>query len=188
MEEFTRNKSRIDKCGKGNIINIIKMEEDLMKREIFSKVHSATKHPARIALAIVKDKDDKYNMITLEWFMKTSIKPPMFAISIGHTRYSHECLQNFRFFNLCLPSKEMIAVSKICGSLSGRDIDKFEKTNVEWFTGRLAKLPVLKNAKANFECKVITQVRSGDHTIFVGEVKYSWLNEDKEVQLVKDLL
>ncbi len=159
-----------------------------MKREDFSKVSTATKHPARVALAVVEDKDGKYNMITLEWFMKTSIKPPMFAISIGHTRYSHECLQNVRFFNLCLPSKEMIEVSKICGSKSGRDIDKFEVTGVEWFAGRLAKLPIIKEAKANFECKIITQVRSGDHTIFVGEVKHSWLNEEKEVQTVKDLM
>ncbi len=159
-----------------------------MKREDFSKVSIATKHPARVALAIVKDKNDKYNMITLEWFMKTSINPPMFAISIGHTRYSHDCLQNFRFFNLCLPAKEMVEVSKICGSKSGRDIDKFEVTGVEWFSGRLAKLPILKEAKANFECKIITQVKSGDHTIFVGEVKHSWLDEEKEVQTVKDLM
>ncbi len=159
-----------------------------MKREEFAKVSMATKHPAKVALAIVKDKNNKYNMITLEWFMRTSIKPPMFAISIGHTRYSHECLQNFRFFNLCLPSKEMAEVSMICGSQSGRDIDKFEETGVEWFAGRLAKLPILKQAKANFECKIITQVRSGDHTIFVGEVKYSWLDEEKEVLTVKDLM
>ncbi|MCD6176378.1 MAG: flavin reductase family protein [Candidatus Cloacimonetes bacterium] len=159
-----------------------------MKREEFSKVNLATKHPARIALAIVEDKDGKYNMITLEWFMKTSIKPPMFAISIGHTRYSHECLQNVRFFNLCFPAKKMIDVSNICGSKSGRDIDKFGETGVKWFSGRLAKLPILKEAKANFECKVITQVRSGDHTIFVGEVKHSWLDEEKEVQTVKDLV
>ena len=159
-----------------------------MKREEFGKVSVATKHPARVALAIVEDKDGKYNMITLEWFMKTSIKPPMFAISIGHTRYSHECLQTVRFFNLCFPAKEMIDVSNICGSKSGRDIDKFGETGVEWFSGRLAKLPILKEAKANFECKVITQVRSGDHTIFVGEVKHSWLDEEKEVQTVKDLM
>ncbi len=101
-----------------------------MKREEFSKVSIATKHPARVALAIVEDKKSKYNMITLEWFMKTSIKPPMFAISIGHTRYSHECLQNVRFFNLCLPSKEMTEVSMICGTKSGRDIDKFEENGL----------------------------------------------------------
>lgn len=159
-----------------------------MKREEFTKVHAACKHPARVAIAVVKDKNDKFNMITLEWFMRTSIKPPMFAISIGHTRYSYECLQEFRFFNLCLPSKEMVDVSKISGSLSGRDIDKFEKTGVEWFAGRLAKLPVLKEAIANFECKIITQVKSGDHTIFVGEVKHSWLDEEKEIQVVKDLM
>ena len=32
-----------------------------MIRKEFSKVSAATKHPARVALAIVKDKNDKYN-------------------------------------------------------------------------------------------------------------------------------
>jgi flavin reductase (DIM6/NTAB) family NADH-FMN oxidoreductase RutF len=28
---------------------------------------------------------------------------------------------------------------------------------------------------------VISQVKSGDHTIFVGEVKHSWKNDEKEL-------
>jgi flavin reductase (DIM6/NTAB) family NADH-FMN oxidoreductase RutF len=46
--------------------------------------------------------------------------------------------------------------------------------------GKLQKLPVLKDAAAVFECEVVTQVKSGDHTIFVGEVKYSWSDPEAE--------
>ncbi|MCF7793019.1 MAG: flavin reductase family protein [Candidatus Cloacimonetes bacterium] len=159
-----------------------------MKRTDFSEANSKTKHPAKVVVAIVKDKDGKFNPITLEWYMKTSIKPPMFAISIGHTRYSHECLQQNRFFNLCFPSNQMIEAVKLWGSKSGRDLDKLEVGGHEWFAGRLDKYPIIKDAKATFECKVVTQVKSGDHTIFVGEVKLSWLDEEKEVITVKDLM
>ncbi|MCD4817821.1 MAG: flavin reductase family protein [Candidatus Cloacimonetes bacterium] len=159
-----------------------------MLREDFSNVIKAVKHPAKVTIAVVKDDLGKNNLITLEWFMRTSINPPMFAISIGHPRYSYECLQNFRFFNLCFPSKEMKDFTLLCGTKSGRDIDKLSVSKESWFKGKLAQLPILKNAVANFECKTITQIRSGDHTIFVGEVKYSWLSKGKKMLFVSDII
>ena len=46
----------------------------------YAKVHL----PAKVVLAVTQKPDGGYNLITLEWFMRTSIQPPMFAISIGH--------------------------------------------------------------------------------------------------------
>jgi flavin reductase (DIM6/NTAB) family NADH-FMN oxidoreductase RutF len=40
---------------------------------------------------------------------------------------------------------------------------------------------VLKDSVAVFECEVVTQVKSGDHTIYVGQVHYNWFNPDKEL-------
>ena len=140
------------------------------------EVIKATKHPAKIAIAVVKC-DGKFNLITIEWFMRTSQKSPMFAISIGKTRFSHKCLQKYRFFNLVILSQKMKNVAVLCGTKSGNEIDKLE--NVNWFAGKLAKLPILKDAVANFECKIVSQIKSGDHTIFVGEVKHSWLQNEK---------
>lgn len=154
--------------------------------EKYDKVIQHTLHPAKITMAIVKDKNDKFNAITLEWFMRTSIKPPMFAISVAHSRYSYECLQSFRYFNLCFPSPELVEMTKISGSKSGRDIDKFAECQVDYFPGKLAKLPIIRNAAATFECEIISQVKSGDHTIFAGEVKYAWYDPQKRVITYKD--
>ncbi len=157
-----------------------------MIRTDISTVISFVKDPSKIALAIVRDTDGKDNAITLEWFMRTSIDPPMLAISIGNTRYSHRCLQSFRFFNLCFPTPEQIEAVKLCGSLSVRDTDKFNLCHFDTFPGKLAKLPIIRNSAANFECEVITQVRSGDHTIFAGEIKYAWLDKDQRVITYQD--
>ncbi len=155
-----------------------------MNRRDFIDVWKQTKLMNKVTIAIMPTPDDKYNLITLEWFMRTSIKPPMFAISIGHTRYSYECLQTSDSFNLCFLSKEMQEAMKICGTQSGRDTDKLEVIDEPWFHGRYRKIPILKNAVANFECELVSQVRSGDHTIYVGEVKYSWVGENKELLLL----
>jgi flavin reductase (DIM6/NTAB) family NADH-FMN oxidoreductase RutF len=147
------------------------MESQLRQTDI-DTAYAGVKNPQRVTVAVCRDPAGKPNAITLEWFMRTSIKPLMFAISIGHTRYSYECLQRERFFNLVFPSAELRDWTILCGTRSGRDLDKFAE--VSHFPGRLAQLPVLRQAAAVFECEIVTQVRSGDHTIFVGEVRYAW--------------
>ena len=148
-----------------------------MKRVDFADALKNIKHPQKIAVAFVQSDTNTFNAITLEWFMRTSIVPPMFAISIGHTRFSYQCLQNYRKFNLSFPAPEMADFVRISGSKSGKNYDKMKDIKGKWFKGRFAGLPILKNATANFECEVITQLRSGDHTIYVGKVKYSWLGD-----------
>ncbi len=158
-----------------------------MTKEEISRVIQHIRDPAKIAMAIVKDRNGKLNAITLEWYMRTSIEPSMFAISIGHSRYSHECLESYRYFNLCFPSPAMLEAVKICGSLSGREIDKFSECRFDYFPGKLVKLPVIRNAAANFECEVISQLNSGDHTIYTGEIKYAWYNKNQRVITYTDL-
>lgn len=147
----------------------------------FNRAHVVSNKNKRVALAIVELPDGQANVITLEWFMKTSIKPPMFAISVGHERYSHVALQENRYFNLVIPSSDMRESTLYFGTKSGRFSDKLKEQNIKSFPGKYKKLPILEDAVANFECKIITQVNSGDHTIFVGEVKYSWVDEDREI-------
>lgn len=142
----------------------------------YAKVHL----PAKIALVATQKPDNGYNLITVEWFMRTSIQPPMFAISIGHNRFTHECLEEHRFFNLIFPSVEMKQVCAFSGSNSGKDVDKFAETDTKYIPGKLNKLPIPTEALAAFECEVTSQIRSGDHTIYIGEVKYSWVNAAKE--------
>ena len=157
---------------------------------IKTEINNAIKHvknPAKIACAITMDDNGKFNSIALEWFMRTSITPPMFAISIAHKRYSYNCLMNNRFFNLIFPASHQYNFVNVSGFESGRDVDKFSLIDDLWFTGNFNGLPILHESAACFECKVISQIRSGDHTIFTGEVKRAWLTEDKMPFLLSDL-
>lgn len=143
---------------------------------------SRISRPSRLALAVSKPIDGKPNIITLGWFMRTSIKPPMFAISVGHTRYSHDLLAENRHFVLAIPSIDMAEITMKCGLQSGRKINKIEEFKISTRKGKLTDIPLLSDAVVNFECKTVTQVRSGDHTIFVGEVKYAWQNQDEALE------
>ncbi|MGI6198797.1 MAG: flavin reductase family protein [Candidatus Cloacimonadaceae bacterium] len=156
-----------------------------MKTAEFSHAFNQVHKPSKVALAVTQKLDGSYNLITLEWFMRTSIRPPMFAISIGNSRYSYRCLEANPFFNLVFPTSEMKELCKAAGSTTGAEVDKFELNKVEYIDGKLKGFPVLTQAKAVFECEVVTQVRSGDHTIYVGQVKHSWLNDEGDILLIQ---
>jgi flavin reductase (DIM6/NTAB) family NADH-FMN oxidoreductase RutF len=138
--------------------------------------------PARLALVVSKSGDRGANVITLQWFMHTSFEPLMFAISVEHTRYSYKLLSENRKFVLAIPSTKMAEQTLACGITSGRDIDKIREFDIKLGRGKFSDIPILFDAVANFECKTVSQIRSGDHTIFIGEVKYSWQNEDTKLK------
>jgi len=140
------------------------------------------KYPERTVLAVSISKDGKPNIITLGWNMPTSIKPPMVAISVGLTRYSHKLISESGEFVLAFPSEGMEDALLFCGTHSGRDVDKFRATGLTPVKAKYVKPPLIAEATVNMECRVVGSIRTGDHTIFVGEILAAYVSdEDKPV-------
>ena len=76
------------------------------------------------------------NIITLGEVFNVSISDPVIlGIAIAKPRYSHELISATREFVVNLPTSSMVETVDRCGSVSGRDVDKF----VEF---RLTMLPI----------------------------------------------
>jgi flavin reductase (DIM6/NTAB) family NADH-FMN oxidoreductase RutF len=104
------------------------------------------------------------------WSMFTSFEPPMYAVSVGHERYTHELLQAAGEFTVAIPGPGMGPAIRWLGARSGRDGDKLAGLDLELQPADEIGAPLLAGALANLECQVATQLETGDHTIFVGEV------------------
>ena len=128
------------------------------------------KYPEQIVLAVSADAAGRPNVITLGWAMPTSNSPPMVAISVGHTRYSHGLIDGSGEFVLAFPAVELAEACRLCGTESGRDIDKIAAAGLETLPARLVRPPLLAGCLADFECRVRGRLETGDHTIFAGEV------------------
>ncbi len=129
------------------------------------------KYPEPVALAVSRDAErNRANLITLGWAMSTSHEPPMVAISVGHTRHSHETIRESGEFVLVLPSEAQAEAVLFCGTHSGRDHDKFRESGLKPLPPKSLQTPLVAGACANFECRVVASCESGDHTIYVGEV------------------
>lgn len=136
-----------------------------------------TKYPEPVVFVVSSDKKGKPNVMPAGWSMITSGNPPMLAVSIGHTRYTHGLISETGEFVIAFPNQKMGEEIEYTGSCSGRDLDKFAECNLKPLPSKHVKPPLIKDAVACFECKTGGKLSTGDHTIFAGEVLAAYVSE-----------
>lgn len=130
---------------------------------------------ARQIVLITTRYKEKDNVMAAAWHTQLSFEPDLYAISIGKTRFNCELIKKSKCFCInFMPSslrKEIIH----CGSVSGRNHDKFKETGL--LKGECEKIncPRIKQAIGYVECKLVKQIETGDHVLFVGKVLKSEL-------------
>ncbi|MBI4842968.1 MAG: flavin reductase family protein [Nitrospirae bacterium] len=126
--------------------------------------------PFPYTLAVTLDERERPNIIGLSWWMFTSWSPLMIAISVGRERYSHKCLEHHKEFVLCFPSEEQAKDAWFCGTRSGKDLDKFQETSFVPLKAKEVDVPIIEGATVAYECKVVREVETGDHTLYIANV------------------
>jgi flavin reductase (DIM6/NTAB) family NADH-FMN oxidoreductase RutF len=101
----------------------------------------------------------------------------MVAISVGHQRYSHKLIEETSEFVVNIPTMDIVRDVLLCGRTTGKTSDKLEKTLLTLLAAKKVKSPIIKECVAHIECKVRQQMKTGDHTLFVGEVLAAYINE-----------
>src|ERR1035437_3922607 len=103
--------------------------------------------------------------IRVSSFCSVSLVPPLVFICIEKTTASHDSFGQSGVFVVNVLSGSQQRLSERFAEPSE---DKF--TDVDFENG-LFNVPVLKDALANIECRLLLAKDGGDHTIFVGSVE-----------------
>ena len=127
-------------------------------------------HPMHTVLVSCVGKNGKPNVLPLAWAMPTSHNPPFVAISVALNRYSHGLIKETDEFVINLPTVDIVKETLACGRTSGKNHDKFSETGLTPMPARKVKAPIINECIAHLECKLHSQIKTGDHTIFVGEI------------------
>lgn len=132
----------------------------------------------------------KSNIVTVAWTSPVSHEPPLVSISISTKRHSHILIGNSKEFTINLPSFDLLDKVILCGSLSGKNVDKFKEANLTEVSGKKISSPSIKECFAFIECKVIDSFLCGDHYLFIGEIVHSeieknFYNEHIDLEKVK---
>ena len=121
------------------------------------------------------------NGLTVAWAMQVSLDPALVAIAVHQKWHSHRILSDGNYFIVHVLAENQAALGKFFGTTHGWNTDKFE--NVECKPG-ISDIPVVAGCKAVIECKKIREWAVGDHTLFIGEVVSSHVDETKQEQVL----
>jgi len=142
------------------------------------------KYPEWVVLVVTIDREGQVDIMPAGWAMVASGTPPMFAIAVGHGRYTHELICQSGEFVIAFPSPGQGDDVLYTGTHSGRDVDKLANTNFQTAPSTRLRTPLLQGCIVNVECLLDTQTLAGDHTIFVGKVLAAHVEEDVPDRLV----
>ena len=100
--------------------------------------------------------DGAINTMTIAWgsigFMWGK---PVFMAMIRPSRFTYQLVEKSGEFTISIPFKDMSKALGICGSKSGRDIDKIAAANLTTVPGKKISTPVIGDCGLHYECKVV---------------------------------
>ncbi len=139
----------------------------------------------RQALLVTASTGDKTNVSAVEWLTPVSEKPAMIALSLNNTSLTLDLLCASMEFVVAVPSEKMKDAVLLCGTTSGKYIDKFEEAKLTQVRAKKVKAPLILEALANIECKVLSYTSAGDHSLVLGEVvEVHPVKEENEKELL----
>lgn len=135
-------------------------------------------NPTPVVMVSCLGGDGKPNIITVSWAGVLCSDPPMIGISIRPNRYSHGIVKEAMEFALNFPSASLIEAVDYCGSVSGKDVDKFAGAGLTPIPASKIKAPIIKECPINVECQVKQIISLGSHDLFIAEVVAYHLDEE----------
>ena len=122
--------------------------------------------PALIACGNAAQK----NIITLAWVGVVNSAPPLLSAAVRPSRHSHDLIRETGEFTVNLATAAQVEEVDGCGTLSGRDIDKFERFGFTPVMGTLSHAPLIDECPISMECRVEQTLELGSHALFIGRV------------------
>ena len=134
----------------------------------------------RQAVLVTAASSEKANVTAVEWITPIGEKPPMLALSLHNTSLTLDLLSTSMEFVVAIPSEKLRDAVLLCGATSGKFIDKFSEAALTQVKAKRVAAPLIMEAVANIECKMLNYTSAGDHTLVVGEVVEVTLSKENK--------
>lgn len=113
----------------------------------------------------------KDNVMTAAWQMPVSVNPPLLAVAVAKRHLTAEYIRASGAFTVNVPGLNLLPAVQYCGSISGRNAEKFAASGLTPVPGEKVAAPLVAECLAGIECRLWNTYDGGDHYIFVGEIK-----------------
>ena len=113
-------------------------------------------------ILLTSEAEDCANAMTIGWgTLGIEWGVPIFAAYVRESRFTYELIERTGEFTICVPYGENFSspiVNKaigICGSMSGRDLDKFIKAGLHVVDADIVRPPAIREFPLTLECRVV---------------------------------
>ena len=111
------------------------------------------------AFLTVNAPDGRANPMTIGWAQIGIVwSRPVLTVLVRKSRYTYDCIRGAGAFTVSVPcAGELSEELLLCGTKSGRDIDKVVEAGLSLTPGQKVDTPVIEGCFQHYECKILAR-------------------------------
>jgi flavin reductase (DIM6/NTAB) family NADH-FMN oxidoreductase RutF len=147
-------------------------------------------------LLVTSGADGKPNIMTIGWGTLGAIwGRPVFLVLVRPSRHTYSRLEEVGEFTVNVPPRELATGVNLCGTVSGREHDKFQEARLTPVASRQVRPPIIEECVVHYECRILHRndvapdalvqailddaYAQGDfHRVYFGEIVAAYANQD----------
>jgi flavin reductase (DIM6/NTAB) family NADH-FMN oxidoreductase RutF len=152
-------------------------------------------------LLVTSGADGKPNVMTIGWGTLGAIwGRPVFLVLVRPSRHTYSRLEEIGEFTINVPPRGLATGVNLCGTVSGRDHDKFQEAGLTPVASRQVRPPIVQECVVHYECRILhkndlvpgalSQAILDDaypqedfHRVYFGEIVAAYANQDAAQRL-----
>jgi len=141
-----------------------------MPKTVTEDIGKFSQHYPKVAVIVTASARGRDDAMTAAWHSSISLRPPIYGVAVTSKRFTYQLMAESREFGINFIPLGKAALAAAIGGTSGQQIDKFEKFNIQKEKSLKTAAPILKDAYAAYECKLMDTKPYGDHLWIVGQI------------------
>ena len=118
---------------------------------------------------------DQVNFMVAGWVSRVNYQPPLIAVAIHKGHYTAAGIREHGQFGVSIPGRGLIEQVDYVGLVSGKEHDKSHVFT--HFTRDLPYAPMIQECPLTMECSLVQAVDLPTNTLFIGEIKGAYADE-----------
>jgi len=129
-------------------------KREVSPRDYLPETIQALSHPGLLLVSL--DARGRPNVMTIGWgSIGVYWGHPIFVAPVRESRYTYGCVNRTQDFTVNVLPRKLADLATYCGTVSGRDQDKFVTANLTALPGLKVKSPIIDECVLSYECKVV---------------------------------
>ena len=141
-----------------------------MSKIVSEAIGKFSQHYPKVAVIVTASAQGREAAMTVAWHSSISLKPPLYGIAVSPKRFTYQLIAESQEFSINFIPSEKASLAAAIGGTSGQQMDKFARFNIKKERPLKTMAPILEDAYAAYECKLVDSKSYGDHIWIVGEI------------------